>query len=83
MRYWECKCGNFQAFGSMPPEPCSFCKKCGTNAFQQEPEPHDFRIRYSEETGEPVYSMCINCHERRPIPRVPVKTSEDGSDQKP
>jgi cytochrome c553 len=25
---------------------------------------------YSENTGKPKYSMCINCHERRPVPVV-------------
>lgn len=76
MRYWECKCGALQAFGSDPPEPCVVCSRCNTNAFKKEPEPHDFRIQHDVNTGEPKYSMCIKCHERRPVPVAkPIKDS--------
>ena len=67
MRYWECKCGKLQAFGSDAPPECMECSICGTNAFKNKPENHDFKIRYSEDTGKPKYSMCMVCHERKPI----------------
>lgn len=70
MRYWECKCGKLQAFGSDAPQRCVVCSICNTNAFKQEPEAHDFRIRYSETTGEAKYMMCVKCNERRPLSGV-------------
>jgi hypothetical protein len=30
VRYYRCKCGDSQAWGSMPPEPCEECPKCQT-----------------------------------------------------
>jgi hypothetical protein len=78
MRYWECKCGNLQAFGSDSPSPCVSCHKCGTNAFKQEPEPHVFRIKYNEDTGEPKYERCIKCSERRPIQTPAIQNDNQG-----
>lgn len=30
MVYYRCKCGNREAFGSMPPPPCEECPLCLT-----------------------------------------------------
>lgn len=31
MRYYRCKCGAHEAWGSLGPNPCTRCKKCGSD----------------------------------------------------
>jgi hypothetical protein len=67
MRYWECKCGNLQAFGSDSPSECVSCHKCGTNAYKKQPWEHEWKLKYDENTGKPKYYRCNKCSERKPI----------------
>lgn len=45
MQYYRCKCGNAQAWGSIPPRPCDGCTKCNTTLtgspdYHETPQPH-------------------------------------------
>lgn len=51
MKYYRCKCGKHQAYGSMPPAKCEGCPECNTTLethsdFHRQPEPHEFIIMY-------------------------------------
>ena len=65
MQNWRCKCGESTAFGSMWPQDCEGCNQCNTT-YAQHPdhhkirEPHEWKIRYNENTGKP-YQMCNKC----------------------
>ena len=68
MIYYRCKCGESEAYGSMPPYPCSRCDKCGSNLASSldshsEPLPHDFvPTQVETDAGEAVLSRCRYCH---------------------
>ena len=72
MQYYRCKCGNAQAWGSMPPERCSGCKKCKTTLskhpdFHQSYDPetaHDFSYVEQVETdnGTQPLTRCKYCY---------------------
>jgi len=69
MRYYRCKCGNCQAWGSMPPEKCNGCKECNTTLEESpnthtEPSEHKWITEYDKHTGEP-YEICLNCLKRK------------------
>ena len=71
MQYYRCACGHAEAWGSMPPYPCSGCADCGTTLDQhpqdhRTPEPHDF-VPYPVETaeGDKTISRCRWCHRTR------------------
>jgi len=67
-----CKCGAYKSWVSgMPLYPCQVCDDCGTplafpGEIRLEPIPHDWRVKYDEDTGEPKYEMCARCWEIRP-----------------
>ncbi len=47
MLTYRCRCGQTEAYGSMPPTPCSGCKFCGTTlethpTLWRDPPPHDY-----------------------------------------
>ena len=68
-----CKCGKMQAWTSgMVLHACDVCDECGSplaypGMLHQEPIPHDWKIRYSEDTGKPLYEMCSRCYTRKPL----------------
>jgi hypothetical protein len=64
MRFWKCKCGASEAFGSDPPAPCTKCDKCGSDLFGGEPKPHYYVTKYDENSGKP-YELCNQCYQRR------------------
>lgn len=69
MTYYRCKCGNREAWGSMPPAPCTRCNVCGSDLAMSpqmhfEPKPHDYVTRYDEATGKPV-EVCRMCWRRK------------------
>lgn len=65
MRYYRCRCGKQEAWGSLPPQSCQGCAECGTT-LEQHPErhvvpaPHEWVTRYDQDTGEP-YERCSRC----------------------
>ena len=64
MRYWECKCGKLQAFGSDAPAECMGCSSCGTNCYKKEPLDHIWITRYNGATVTP-YLICNRCSEKK------------------
>ena len=63
MRYYTCKCGEYEFYGSgMNPEPCFSCKKCGTNCFKNPAEPHVFyQSKIETDDGYKQLSRCKYC----------------------
>lgn len=67
MRYYQCKCGESQWWGSIPPSACIWCEKCQSNpaggpSGHRERIDHEF-IETSVETddGPRVLSRCRYC----------------------
>lgn len=58
MRYYRCKCGRHESWGSMGPNPCARCKDCGSDLAgspdtHAEPKPHRMlTVRATVETDE-------------------------------
>jgi len=72
MRYWECSCGDYQAFGSDAPRLCQVCERCGTTLIRFEgayvpSEPHDWQPEYSRTIGELIGHRCSKCHHLRKL----------------
>ena len=67
MLYYRCKCGKSEAWGSMPPFPCTGCSECGTTldtspSLHHEPKPHELReTRVQTDVGEMPLSVCVWC----------------------
>jgi hypothetical protein len=78
MRYWKCKCGAYESFGSDGPRPCQVCNKCGTTLLKRidgsyiEAEPHDWVTETNIVTREgydpivKIKTYCLNCFQRKP-----------------
>jgi hypothetical protein len=75
MQYYECKCGEATAFGSMSPDKCTRCAKCGARLLNiaykakateedWKPAPHEWKTYYVVNTGKP-YEKCAVCFERK------------------
>lgn len=65
MKYYRCKCGKSEAWGSYPPVKCVGCPTCDTTLelhpdYHEKPSPHEFVTKYDEYTGKP-YQICLNC----------------------
>jgi hypothetical protein len=72
MIYMQCKCGEYQFFGSgMEPAKCAKCKKCGTRPAtgpnsHVDPLPHEFVARPVEtDEGNATLSRCKYCYKTR------------------
>ena len=71
MIYRRCKCGEHEAYGSIPPPRCSRCEKCGSDLATSpddhlEPLSHDFQPEPVEtDAGGAVLSRCRYCHRTR------------------
>lgn len=69
-----CKCGKCEAWVSgMPLHACDVCDECGTplaypGMVHPEPIPHDWKVKYNENTGKPAHERCSRCMAKRPIP---------------
>lgn len=67
MKYYRCKCGKSEAWGSMPPWSCSYCPKCGSNLAlgpdgHREPEPHKWTTEAVEtDAGPQPLTRCFWC----------------------
>ena len=67
MRYYRCKCGGTESWGSMGPTPCQRCKKCGSNLAgspesHREPEPHKWMPSTVEtDEGDKILTVCVWC----------------------
>lgn len=67
MRYYRCKCGRTESFGSMPPARCFGCKECRTRPALAgvEPwalEPHNYVTEMVEtDAGEAPLTRCRWC----------------------
>lgn len=69
MLFYRCKCGDRQAWGSMPPPQCAKCPGCGSNLAlgpdsHREPKEHEFTAVSSVETdeGPKPLTRCRYCH---------------------
>jgi hypothetical protein len=72
MQYYRCKCGDAVAWSSMGTYPCEGCEKCNTTLEQhpdhhRTPEPHDWQLKYDENTGKPSYYRCTVCCKRKEL----------------
>ena len=78
MQTYSCSCGNAKAYGSMGPDRCCGCSKCGTKlmpinwvvahpGFKDPPEPHDFSYKEKVETDEGIKELtrCRWCHQTK------------------
>lgn len=67
MAYYQCKCGNVRAWGSMGPWPCQKCDKCGSDLaahpdFHSDPKPHDFITDMVDtDSGPQPFTRCRWC----------------------
>lgn len=72
MRYYRCKCGERQSWGSMPPYPCQKCPACGSDLAEspdlhREPQDHDWRTQQVEtDNGPQPITRCSWCGTRKP-----------------
>lgn len=84
MQYYRCKCGNREAYGSMPPYACDKCEKCGSDLslhpdYHQEPKPHDFSAVENVQTdqGAATITRCRYCSRtREQIERAATSTPD-------
>lgn len=66
MRYWHCKCGKCEAFGSDPPKPCMVCPECGTDYMGNPPKDHDWVVEQTEtDEGPKPLSRCRYCYKTK------------------
>lgn len=77
--YGKCTCGACEWFGSMPPNPCDLCHKCGTGPAGRPPPPHDFQVRQVEtDEGSESLSYCRWCFKTRgQIARAAASSGKD------
>lgn len=79
MQTYRCRCGDRVSFGSMPPDPCSGCDKCGSSlvhsalpffpAEDYTPKPHDWvthTVQTDEGPPKPV-TRCRWCAKRKGV----------------
>ena len=69
MKYYRCKCGKAEAWGSMHPVNCVGCTECNTTLElapdrHRTPEGHRWESKYDEDTGE-LYQRCAKCGARK------------------
>lgn len=66
MQYYTCECGHRRAWGSIPPDPCAGCPKCGTLAHygQREAKDHEFSETQTTRDGREV-DVCTYCFRTR------------------
>lgn len=72
MQCYQCKCGEIQSYGSMPPTRCASCHKCGSNLasgphLHREPEPHSFvtfPVTGVDQAGV-TKTVCRYCHKTK------------------
>lgn len=81
MIYYRCKCGDAQAWGSLPPEQCDSCSKCRSNlatgpSLHREPKAHEFTLvnKVMTDEGEKDLTYCRYCtrtkHELEKLEKV-------------
>jgi hypothetical protein len=85
MQYYRCKCGFREAWGSMPPNRCSGCKKCGTN-LATHPDAHTIPLPHAfyetlVETNEGLKPLdrCKYCYRTRKQIEEEDEHNEDDS----
>lgn len=75
MQHYSCKCGESTSFGSMAPNPCAKCEKCGTSygwlegrQEPPEPKPHDWQMEMVDtDDGEKSLTRCSWCFVKKLI----------------
>ena len=71
MQYYRCKCGKREAWGGMPPYPCTSCADCGTTLDtgpdrHRESRPHELRPTEVEtDAGVAFLHRCTWCGETK------------------
>jgi uncharacterized protein with PIN domain len=72
VQYSRCKCGWYQALGSMPQPRCARCPKCGSDIApgpnsHRDPVAHDFSLVAQVDTDEGLkpLSRCLHCGRSR------------------
>ena len=71
MLYYRCQCGLHEAWGSMPPYPCSGCEQCGTTletgpGMHRKPKEHNWTpTAVATDTGDQTLTRCSWCGIRK------------------
>lgn len=76
MRYWQCKCGERQGWGSTGPRPCDWCDECkttlacGPDGHRIIRPPHKMiktsvDIETDDGTSVATLTRCIHCHKTK------------------
>ncbi len=71
MQYYRCKCGAAESWGSMGPDPCYGCAKCGTTLdlapnLHRDPIPHEMiEGTVMTDDGEKPLTRCRFCQKTR------------------
>lgn len=73
MKYYRCKCGKAEMWGSDGPRPCQGCDECHTTLAghpddHKEPIPHDWTTETTLRDGKVVHerTYCKRCMTRKP-----------------
>lgn len=71
MIFYRCKCGDSQAWGSMPPAQCAWCEKCQSSLAagpdgHRDRVPHEFvASKVETDGGDATLTRCWFCHRTR------------------
>lgn len=71
MIYYRCKCGFSTAYGSMPPNVCDFCEKCGSDLAMspdshRPPQRHEWSTQpVQSDAGGATLTRCRWCGTRK------------------
>lgn len=71
MKYYRCKCGEAQSWGSMPPPPCMECSECQTTLEvhpddHRRAKPHNYQTHEVQtDEGMKPLTQCIWCLKKK------------------
>ena len=71
MMYYRCKCGHLESVGSMSPNPCQQCEKCGSDLapspdLHRGPKEHAWETRLVDtDAGKQELTVCRWCHMKK------------------
>lgn len=84
MRYYRCKCGQLESWGTMRPPQCSWCEACQSNpaetpdTHRTERTPHKwYQEKVDTDAGEAELTRCVYCgHTRKELEAAAQKESK-------
>ena len=71
MKYYRCKCGKSESWGSLPPRPCEGCEECNTTLashpdYHRSPDDHTFvETKVKIDGGHGILTRCQYCHKTK------------------